>query len=154
MGILATRIGGQAQDCLPSTRPRQELFSSCLASVAGPTTLRVFFKSLRRVALNQFFEFGHIPAEVPDIAAGGASKLSPTSESRQFRRSFISQAPLREKRAACVHNVHAVHRIPASTPAAYHSQELATAMPDRDDDPDGAGHSRSRSRMPDLEWLS
>jgi hypothetical protein len=27
-------------------------------------------------------------------------------------------------------------------------------MPDRDDDPDGAGHSRSRSRMPDLEWLS
>jgi hypothetical protein len=42
MGILATRIGEQAQDCLPSTRPRQELFSSCLASVAGPTTLRVF----------------------------------------------------------------------------------------------------------------
>lgn len=74
--------------------------------------------------------------------------------SRQFRRSFISQAPLREKRAARVRNVHAVHRIPASTPAAYHSQELATAMPDRDDDPDGAGHSRSRSRMPDLEWLS
>src|SRR6266704_6884752 len=66
----------------------------------------------------------------------------------------ISQAPLREKRAARVHNVHAVHRIPASTPAAYQSQELATAMPDRDDDPDGAGHSRSRSRMPDLEWLS
>ena len=27
MGILATRIGEQAQDCLPSTRPRQELFS-------------------------------------------------------------------------------------------------------------------------------
>jgi len=66
----------------------------------------------------------------------------------------ISQAPLREKRAARVRNVHAVHRIPASTPAAYHSQELATAMPDRDDDPDGAGHSRSRNRMPDLEWLS
>jgi len=66
----------------------------------------------------------------------------------------LSQAPLREKRAARVRNVHAVHRIPASTPAAYHSQELATAMPDRDDDPDGAGHSRSRSRMPDLEWLS
>ena len=62
--------------------------------------------------------------------------------------------PLREKRAARVRNGHAVHRIPASTPAAYHSQELALAPPDRDDDPDGAGHSRSRSRMPDLEWLS
>src|SRR5579859_5469205 len=65
----------------------------------------------------------------------------------------ISHAPLREKRAARVHNVHAVHRIPASTPAAYHSQELALAPPDRDDDPDGAGHSRSRSRLPDLVWL-
>ena len=38
MGILATRIGEQAQNCLPFPHPRQELFSR-LASVAGPTTL-------------------------------------------------------------------------------------------------------------------
>ena len=64
MGILATRIGGQAQDCLPSTRPRQELFSSCLASVAGPTTLRVFFKSLRRVARSTDVERVRVVAKV------------------------------------------------------------------------------------------
>ena len=33
MGILATRIGEQAQDGLPSPRPRQEIFSRLLSSV-------------------------------------------------------------------------------------------------------------------------
>jgi hypothetical protein len=35
--------------------------------------------------------------------------------------------------------------IPASTPAAYHSQKLALAASDRNDGPNGTGHPRSTS---------
>jgi len=57
----------------------------------------------------------------------------------------LESTPLREKRAAHVLNPHTVHRIPASTPAAYHGQKLALAPPDSDDRPNGAGHPRLAS---------
>lgn len=65
MGILATRMGGQAQDCLPSPRPHQELFSSCLASVAGDADPEGFrATSLRRVARSTDVERVRVVAKV------------------------------------------------------------------------------------------
>ena len=66
MGIVATRIGGQAQDCLPSPRPRQELFSRLSGVCRWPNDPEGFrATSLRLVARSTDGERVRVVAKVP-----------------------------------------------------------------------------------------
>ena len=115
MGILATRIGGQAQDCLPSPRPRQELFSRLSGVCRWPNDPEGFrAMSLRRVARSTDVERVRDVAKVrelsisssssaidrspvPDIEARGASKLSPTTDQQTVQAICASARLLYER---------------------------------------------------------
>jgi len=105
------------------------------------------------IPLDQLFQFRQVSPQVADIRFYVIKTLSHRRQSRLCRRSFIRSAPLREKRAARVLDQDTVQQIATSTPTAYHGENLSLAPPDRDDGPNGTGHARTRSRMPDLEWL-